>query len=55
MTKSEIEDEYFHKFVIWCTEIPPEKPVVNLIFWLDHNRPTQDNFWEWIVHEKLLK
>jgi hypothetical protein len=54
MTKQELEDKYFHKYLVWCTK-PPKGPDSDLVFWLDHHTPTVDNFWEWIVHTKVLK
>lgn len=54
MTKAEIEDQYFHQYVVWCTTPPTEK-AAPMIFWLDHNTPTLDNFWEWIVNQEKLK
>lgn len=50
MTKQELENKYFHEFLIWCATQPSEDATVkDLFFWLDHNSPTLDNFWEWMV------
>jgi hypothetical protein len=54
MTKQEMEDKYFRDFLVWCTYAPDGKNS-ELVFWLDHHFPTQDNFWEWLVHKEILK
>lgn len=51
MTKQELEDKYFHEFLVWCAT-PPTGPATDLIFWLDHNQPIPDNFWEWLVRHR---
>ncbi len=51
MSKSEVEEKYFPEFCIWCATAP-EGNQNALIFWLDHNSPTVDNFWEWVVKYK---
>lgn len=48
MTKNELLDTYFHDFLIWCSN-PPEGKDSQLVFWLEHRYPTEDNFWEYIV------
>lgn len=53
MTKQEVEDKYFHEFLVWCSKAPDGKSS-ELIFWLDYNRPTPDNFWEWYVKNKAI-
>lgn len=57
MTKNEILDNNFHDFLIWCSQTPEGKDS-DLVFWLDHNHPSEDNFWEWMVkynYEALKK
>lgn len=54
MTEQELEDKYFHDFLVWCTKPPEDRKSSTLIFWLDHNQPTVDNFWEWVVFAELL-
>jgi hypothetical protein len=48
MTKAELIDTHFHDFLKWCSQAPEGKSH-ELVFWLEHRFPTEDNFWEWIV------
>lgn len=48
MTKTELVDKYWHQFLLWCATMP-EASENELIFWLDHNKPNEDYFWEWLV------
>lgn len=48
MTKAELEEKYFHEFLIWCAVAPEGKPG-EIIFWIDYHYPTGDNFWEWLI------
>lgn len=52
MTKQELEDAYFHEFLVWCATAPTESGSSDLIFWLDHNQPTSENFWEYMVRNR---
>lgn len=55
MTKSEIMDQHFYDFCIWCATTPSDdgsRATVELLWWLDHNTPTELNFWEWVVRYK---
>lgn len=56
MTKTELIDKYWHKYLIWCAKMPKGNDN-ELVFWLDHNRPTENDFWEWITRfrKELLK
>lgn len=51
MTKQDIEDKFFHDFLVWCTAAPEGKDS-DLIFWLENHYPTSENFWEWLVKHK---
>lgn len=48
MTKAELIDKHYHDFLIWCSQAPEGK-ASELVFWLEHKFPSEDNFWEWIV------
>lgn len=48
MTKAELIDKYWHEFLVWLTTAPTGKPH-ELVFWLEHRYPTEDNFWEYMV------
>lgn len=48
MTKAELEDEYWHEFLLWCVNAPTGR-MSDLTFWIDHRFATMDNFWEWMV------
>ena len=55
MTKNELIDRYWHEFLIWCSKAPEGK-AHELVFWLEHRFPSEDNFWEYMVavkHEEL--
>lgn len=61
MKKSEILETYFHEFCVWCATMPdaPNKSAIprtipELLWWLDHNKPTESNFWEWYVKFKAV-
>lgn len=49
MTKQQLEDKYFHDFLVWCSVPSKGFSGSELIFWLDHNSPDEDNFWEWLA------
>jgi hypothetical protein len=42
-------DRYWHEFLVWCTKAPEGK-AHELVFWLDHRYPTEENFWEYMVN-----
>lgn len=46
-TKSEIIEKYWASYIVWCANFPDSTK--EQLFWLDHNHPTEANFWEWIV------
>lgn len=48
MTKQEMTDKYFYDYLKWCSSAPEGKPY-DLVFWLEHNQPIEDNFWEYMV------
>ena len=48
MTKTDILDKYWHGFLMWCSSAPEGK-AHELVFWLEHRYPTEDNFWEYMV------
>jgi hypothetical protein len=54
MTKSEALEQYFLEFCTWCASTPEGKSH-ELVFWLDHHYPTEDNFWEWYVKFKAAE
>lgn len=48
MTKAELIDAHWIGFLQWCTSAPEGK-AHELVFWLEHRYPTEDNFWEWMT------
>jgi hypothetical protein len=48
MTKNELIDTYWQDFLLWCANTPDGKPH-ELVFWLEHHYPAEDNFWEYMV------
>lgn len=48
MTKEQVLDKYWVEFLKWCANAPDGK-TYELVFWLEHRYPTEDNFWEYMV------
>ena len=51
MTKNEFLDNNWLEFCKWCSQAPDGK-AHELVFWLEHRYPTEDNFWEWAITVK---
>lgn len=49
MTKQELQDKYFYDFLKWCCQPPKDAQSSDLIFWIDHHSPIEENFWEYMV------
>jgi hypothetical protein len=53
MTQAELKDKFFHEYLVWCSNAP-EGDGSAMVMWLNCRYPTEDNFWEWMVHFKKV-
>jgi hypothetical protein len=53
MTSVELQDQFWHDYLLWCTEPPSEKPS-ELMFWIDNRKPCMDSFWDWMLYYKKV-